>query len=86
MDKNSVSFIKESDRVPEREAVRENLPFSFSSFKNGIGIIDCTEIFIEQPQNQLARAQVYSNYKSYNTVKYLIGITPAFAVSFLPYG
>ena len=80
MDKNSVSFIKESDRVPEREAVRENLPFSFSSFKNCIDIIDCTEIFIEQPQNQLARAQVYSNYKSHNTVKYLI------AVSFLPYG
>ena len=80
MDENSVSFIKESDRVPKREAVRENLPFSFSSFKNCIDTIDCTEIFIEQPQNQLARAQVYSNYKSHNTVKYLI------AVSFLPYG
>ena len=46
MDKNSVSFIKESDRVPEREAVRENLPFSFSSFRNCIDIIDCTEILL----------------------------------------
>ena len=49
-------------------------------------MIDCTEIFIERLQNQLARAQVYSNYKSHNTVKYLIRITPAGAVSFLFYG
>ena len=48
-------------------------------------MIDCTEIFIERPQNQLARAQVYSNYKSHNTVKYLIRITPVGAVSFLFY-
>ena len=49
-------------------------------------IIDCTEIFIKQPQNQLTQAQVYSNYKSHNTIKYLTGITPAGAVSFLSYG
>ena len=28
---------------------------------------------------------MYSNYKSHNTVKYLIGITPGSTVSFLPY-
>ena len=67
---------------PNREAVRKNLPSSFSSFKNCVCIIDCTEIFIEQPQNQLAQPKVYSNYKSDNTVKDLIGITPAVAVSF----
>ena len=64
-----------------REAVTKNLPPSFSGFKNCVYIIDCTEIFIERSQNQLAQAQVYSNYKSYNTVKYLIGITPVGAVS-----
>ena len=69
---------------PDRETVWKNLPFSFSSFKNCVCIIDCTTIFIERPQNQLARAQMYSNYKSRNTVKYLIGITPASTVSFLP--
>ena len=70
----------------DREAGRKKLPSSFSSFKNCVCIIDCIEIFIEEPQNQLARAQVYSNYKSHNKVKYLIGITPAGAVSFLSYG
>ena len=66
---------------PDWEAVRKNLPSSFSSFKNCVCIIDCTEIFIEKPQNQLAQAQVFSNYKSHNAVKYLIGITTAGAVT-----
>ena len=29
---------------------------------------------------------MYSNYKYHNTVKYLIGVTPAGGVSFLSYG
>ena len=70
----------------DREAVRKYLPCSFSSFKNCLCIIDCKELFIERPQNQLAQAQVYPNYKSHNTVKYLIGTTTAGAVSFMSYG
>ena len=71
---------------PEREALRENLPTCFTSFKNYVCIIDCTEIYIERPLNLNARAQTFSNYKSHNTIKYLIGITPAGAVSFLSAG
>ena len=37
----------------DREAFRKNLPSSFNSFKNCVCITDCTEIFIERPQNQL---------------------------------
>ena len=33
-----------------------------------------------------ARAQTYSNYKSTNTIKYLIGITPSGGISFLSAG
>ena len=29
---------------------------------------------------------MHSNYKSHNTVKYLIGVTPAGGISFLSYG
>ena len=46
-------------------------------------IIDCTEVFIERATNLLARSQTWSNYKSHNTVKYLIGITPQGTVSFV---
>ena len=45
-------------------------------------IIDWSEIFIERPYQ--VRAQTYSNYKkTHNTVKFLIGITPCGAISFL---
>ena len=46
-------------------------------------IIDCTEVFIERPTILNASAQIFSNYKSRNTIKYLVGITPSVAVSFL---
>ena len=49
-------------------------------------IIDCSEIFIARPKNLTARAQIWSNYKHNNTWKYLIGITPAGAISFLSLG
>ena len=71
---------------PEREALRRNLQPSFKNFKNCVCIIDCTEVFIESPFILSARAQMFSNYKSRNTTKYLADITPSGAVSFLSAG
>ena len=68
---------------PEREALRGNLPSSFKIFKNFVCIIDCTEVFIERSLNFNARVQTLSNYKSRNTIKYLVYITPLGVVSFL---
>ncbi|WAQ95818.1 hypothetical protein MAR_028508 [Mya arenaria] len=45
-------------------------------------IIDCSEIFIQRPTNLDARASTWSNYKSHNTLKFLIDITPYGSVSF----
>ena len=71
---------------PERDTLRKNLTPCFTSFKNCCVIIDCTEIYIERPSNLNARGQTWSNYKHTNTIKYLIGITPARAVNFLSRG
>lgn len=46
-------------------------------------IIDCTEIPIEKPKNPLSQQQTYSNYKSCNTLKILIGISPTGTVTFV---
>ena len=62
---------------PERDTLRKNLSSCFTSFKNCCVITDCTEIYIERPTNLNAR-----DYKHTSTIKYLIGITPAGAVSF----
>ena len=54
MDKISVSFIKEFDLCLDIEATRKKLPSSFRRFPNCVCIMDCTEIFTERQQNQLA--------------------------------
>lgn len=72
---------------PSRAEIRANLPLSFQrKYRDCICIIDCSEIFIERPQNLTARAQTWSNYKHNNTIKYLTGISPAGAVMFLSEG
>ena len=43
-------------------------------------------IYIQRPLHLNVRAQTFSNYKSHNTIKYLIGITPARVISFLSAG
>ena len=71
-------------RWPSREEVQKTLPECFrGKFQRAVVIIDCTEVFIERATNLLARYQMWSNYKSHNTVKYLIGITPQGTISFV---
>ena len=48
--------------------------FQYSFGKKVTVIIDCLEVFIEEPSNLLARAQTFSNYKHHNTIKILIAI------------
>ncbi|XP_041847555.1 uncharacterized protein LOC121643965 isoform X1 [Melanotaenia boesemani] len=72
---------------PERENVQISLPMCFrKSFKRCMAIIDCFEINTEKPKDLKARAQTYSQYKSHNTMKYLIGITPQGVISFISKG
>ncbi len=72
---------------PSRAEVRLNMPQAFKKrYRDCACIIDCSEVFIERPKNLTARAQTWSNYKHNNTLKYLIGISPAGAVTFLSAG
>ena len=67
-----------------REVIKVNMPPAFNQFYSScVCIIDCSEIFIENPANFMARNATYSNYKKHNTVKILIGITPYGSISFL---
>ncbi|CAM1293284.1 Uncharacterised protein r2_g235 [Pycnogonum litorale] len=72
---------------PDREVIRQSLPTSFRKlYNNCVSIIDCFELFIDRPSDLRARAQTYSNYKSHNTIKYLISITPQGQISYLSRG
>ena len=69
---------------PDRGSIRENLPDCFKpKYMRTTCIIDCSEVFIERPSSLSARAETYSNYKSHNTVKFLIAISPTGAIIFL---
>ena len=70
---------------PSREDLITTTPMSFRQhFKTKVAvIIDCFEIFCNQPKNLSARAQTFSSYKHHNTIKILIGITPQGVISFV---
>ena len=81
-----VMYVKLSHLIkwPSREILRDTLPSSFRRFfKKCCVIIDCSEVFIEQPSNLRARAQVWSSYKHHATMKFLIGITPQGTISYI---
>ena len=46
-------------------------------------ILDCTEFFIATPSSLVNQSITYSSYKSYNTFKLLVCISPTGAVTFL---
>ena len=48
--------------------------------------IDCFELFIEKPGNLTGFAFAWSNYKSQNTAKDLIGVTPQGTIYFISRG
>ena len=73
---------------PERECIRKTMPFCFrqSYGLKVTSVIDCFELFIEKPSDLLAKACTWSQYKHYNTAKYLISITPQGVINFISNG
>lgn len=73
---------------PDRQELRESMPMALRrAFGTTVAvIIDCFEVFVERPSSALARAQTWSRYKHHNTVKYLVGIAPQGAITFMSTG
>ena len=69
---------------PDRESIQKTMPFCFQPHYGlrVTSIIDCSELFIEKPPNLPTNSYTWSQYKHYNTAKYLISITPQGIVSF----
>lgn len=68
---------------PTQQQIIWNLPRAFTDFPNTQIILDCTEFFIQKPSSLLAQNLTWSEYKHNNTVKVLIGVTPAGLVNFV---
>ena len=62
---------------PHRDIIIEHMPPAFQKdFPTTIMILDGTELRIQRPSSLPCQSQTYSDYKSGNTLKALIGIDP----------
>lgn len=70
---------------PSKEVVRENLPPKFRNQKYSSvrHIIDCSEVFLEKPQNLEVQGKTWSDYKHHHTAKFLISITPSGFINYV---
>lgn len=58
-------------------------PKAYNGIPNLRGIIDCTEFYIETPNRLPSQRSTYSNYKSRNTFKLLLSISPIAHINFV---
>ena len=68
---------------PAKAQIQKHMPKSFSRYPRTRVIIDCTEFFIEKSTQPSAQKITWSDYKSHNTFKLLVGISPSGAFTFV---
>ena len=68
---------------PSKKEVLQNMPLCFKDFEDVRVVVDCTEIFIQWPTNLCLQVITYSQYKGSNTIKFMTGVIPGGAISFV---
>lgn len=69
---------------PEKDLVQFYMPEDFrAKFSSTRVILDGTEIPIQKPSKPIAQRATFSTYKNRNTVKVIVGSTPAGLISYL---
>ncbi|XP_076154962.1 uncharacterized protein LOC143138353 [Alosa pseudoharengus] len=67
-----------------RETIRATMPLSFQrNYPRTTCIIDCAESAMQRATNHDSRSDTFSQYKSRNTVKYLVAVAPNGLIMFL---
>lgn len=76
--------LKPLNPFPSRDIINRTMPSQFKlRYPSTRVIIDCTEIFLQQPSSLTNQSLTFSNYKNHNTLKFLVGITPSGVISFV---
>ena len=69
---------------PDRDTITDTMPAAFKErYPKTTAIVDATEVKVNIPSSLLLQSQTYSSYKSANTLKGLIAISPAGHVTFV---
>lgn len=88
----TVSFLyanlKQAIAWPDRHTLHKTMPHQFvEAFGHRVAvIIDCFDVFTEEPSDLKAHAQMLSSYNHNHAVKYLIGMTLRGSIGFLSRG
>ena len=76
------SFMQGS--IPSVRKNQASMPGSFSEFSSCRIVLDCTEIQVANARDNMeTQKQTYSNYKSRNTFKSLVGVAPNGVITFV---
>ena len=71
-------------RIPPRKIIQFHMPDVFKKLYPKVAVIvDCTEFEMEKPSSLNLQSACYSSYKSRNTMKALLGITPSGVVCYV---
>lgn len=68
---------------PSREEISKNMPLCFEGFEDTRVVIDCTEIFIQEPKNLCCQIITHSNYKKARTGKIMTGVAPDGSITYV---
>ena len=70
---------------PTEELIRRSCPAKFKKLYGSrlMGIIDCTEGKTQTPSDKQAQRALWSDYKSNNTVKYLVVMSPCGSIIYV---
>lgn len=75
--------LKQAIEWLSRDKNARNLPKCFAGFENVRVVLDCTEIFIQNPKNLCCKVKTYSDYKSHNTCEVMTGVSPAGNITYI---
>ncbi|XP_058442959.1 uncharacterized protein LOC131438137 [Malaya genurostris] len=72
---------------PSEKQIANNTPYYFRpDFEDVVAVLDCTEISIMKPKCLHCRINTYSHYKSRETAKYLVGVSPGGSIIYISAG
>jgi hypothetical protein len=67
----------------DHEDAYTGIPHCYKAMPKLQIVLDCTELMSQTATSLAARKQTYSNYKSHDTVKFLVGISPNLCVNYV---
>lgn len=80
-------FLRKLVFWPPKQSIKNLCPLQFRlSFSDIQSVVECFEIEIEKPSNPVYQSLTWSEYKSCNTIKYFVSITPDGLVNFISTG